>query len=84
MSSTPAEHDTERQWLGTAVRDFPWLHLGLGLAGNLMFVVGSVLFFFKSVETAAIWLFVVGSLGMLVGSIGELLVRIETRRRGNH
>ncbi len=51
--------------------------------GNLLFVVGSVLFFWSSVMTLAVWLFVFGSLGMLLGSVGELLVRVEKRRRGD-
>lgn len=73
----------QRRWIGTALRDFPWVHLGLGLAGNTLFVIGSVMFFWESVKTLAIWLFIFGSLGMLLGSIGELLVRIDKRRRGN-
>ena len=72
-----------RPWLGTALRDFPWVHLGLGLTGNALFVVGSVMFFWDSVKTLAIWLFVLGSLGMLIGSVGELLVRVEKHRRGD-
>lgn len=40
------------------------------------------MFFWSSVKTRAIWLFVIGSLGMLLGSLGELLVRVEKRRRG--
>lgn len=70
------------RWIGSVVRDFPWVHLGLGLLGNMLFVVGSVLFFWGSTQTLAIWLFVVGSLGMFVGSLGELFVRIEKRHRG--
>lgn len=73
----------ERRWIGTALRDFPWVHLGLGLMGNTFFLVGSVLFFWESVKTLAIWFFVLGSLGMLLGSVGELLVRVEKRRRGD-
>ncbi len=65
------------------LRDFPWIHLGVGLAGNLLFVIGSVLFFFDRLQTAGIWLFVIGSAGMLVGSVGEVLVRVEKRRTGS-
>ena len=72
----------EHRWIGTALRDFPWVHLGMALFGNALFVAGSVMFFSDSVKTLAIWLFVVGSFGMLLGSVGELLVRIEKRRRG--
>ncbi|MDQ2758517.1 MAG: YrhK family protein [Actinomycetota bacterium] len=73
----------QRRWLGSALRDFPWVHLGLGLMGNTLFVIGSVMFFWPSVKTPAVWLFVIGSLGMLLGSVGELLVRIEKRRHGS-
>jgi hypothetical protein len=61
---------------------FPWVHLAIGLLGNTLFVIGSALFFWESVKTVAIWLFVIGSTGMLLGSLGELLVRIDKRRRG--
>ncbi len=83
MASTQQEHTTSSRWVGTALHEFPWVHLGLGLTGNTLFFVGSIMFFFESVKTLAIWLFVIGSLGMLVGSVGELLVRIEKRRRGS-
>ncbi len=78
--STP--RNGERRWLGTVLRDFPWVHLGLGLFGNTSFVIGSVMFFWESTKTLAIWLFVLGSLGMLLGSVGEFLVRVEKRRHG--
>ena len=59
----------------TLVRDFGWIHLGIGLFGNFCFVVGSILFFktFEAWYTVAVWLFVVGSTGMFVGSLGQLL-----------
>lgn len=79
----PTDQDAEQRWIGTALREFPWVHLGLGLFGNMLFVVGSVMFFWASVKTLAIWFFIFGSLGMLLGSVGELLVRVEKRRRGN-
>lgn len=73
----------QHRWMGTPLRDFPWVHLGLGLVGNTLFVIGSVMFFWANVKTLAIWLFLLGSLGMLLGSVGELLVRIDKRRRGD-
>jgi hypothetical protein len=63
------------------VHDFPEIHLGIGLFGNTMFFVGSVCFLFPPLETLALWLFVVGSFGMLVGSLGQAFVRRERRRR---
>lgn len=76
------EHDGHR-WIGATLRTFPWVHLGLGLTGNTLFVIGSVLFFWEGSKTLAIWMFVLGSLGMLLGSLGELFVRVEKRRRGD-
>ena len=77
----PPTTRTKRRWLGAVLGDFPWVHLGLGLFGNTLFVVGSVLFFWESTKTLGVWLFVFGSSGMLLGSVGELLVRIEKKRR---
>lgn len=71
------------RWVGSFLRDFPWIHLLIGLTGNLLFFVGSIMFFSDRLETGAIWLFVLGSLGMLIGSLGEILVRIEKRRTGS-
>ncbi|MGH3444489.1 MAG: YrhK family protein, partial [Nocardioidaceae bacterium] len=68
LGSQPAQ--TSRRWLGSFLREFPWIHLFIGLSGNLLFFVGSIMFFSKRLETGAIWLFVIGSLGMLVGSLG--------------
>lgn len=63
--------------------DFPWVHLGIGLFGNTTFVVGSVLFLTPSRQQAGIWLFILGSTGMLLGSLGDLLARLERRVRGH-
>lgn len=59
--------------LKTLVRNYPQVHLGLGLFGNTLFFVGSVLFFktFEAWHRLAVWLFVIGSLGMLLGAIGK-------------
>lgn len=56
------------------VSNYEWIHTGLGLMGNLAFLVGSVLFLWESTKQAGIWLFIVGASGMLVGSIGRALV----------
>ena len=59
-----------------------WLHTTLGLVGNVSFVIGSVFFLFESLKTAGVWLFVVGSVGMLLGSIGQKVVQWEDRGDG--
>ncbi len=57
---------------------FHWLHTTLGLIGNVSFFVGSVFFLFEApVKTAGIWLFIVGALGMMLGSIGDAVVKLE-------
>ena len=70
--------------LQTLVREFPYIHKGIGLVGNTCFFVGSVLFFkmFRDYYTFAVWLFVIGSFGMLLGTVGEIVKTIfEARER---
>ena len=68
------------RWLQVFVRDYQWIHIGLGLIGNLAFVVGSVFFLWPSTKQLALWLFIAGSCGMLVGSIGSAIVKYEHSR----
>ncbi|MFR9795691.1 YrhK family protein [Streptomyces sp. MS06] len=63
------------------IQDFPFIHLVIGGVGNTTFLVGSVFFLFPSLERVALWLFVIGSFGMLVGTIGEAFVRHERKSR---
>lgn len=44
--------------------------------------MGSVFFLVTALKVAGIWLFIVGALAMSVGSVGQLLVTHERRRRG--
>ncbi|MGB3828746.1 MAG: YrhK family protein [Ornithinimicrobium sp.] len=67
----------------TLVEDYEYIHTGLGLIGNLMFVVGSV-FFYKAFEqyyTLAVSLFVVGSAFMFIGALGSALRRLWEHRK---
>ncbi|RIV83894.1 YrhK family protein [Aurantiacibacter zhengii] len=66
----------------TIVTDFGWIHRSLGLGGNLTFLVGSVLFLprFEEWKTTGVWLFIVGAALMLVGALGEFLVRLPSVR----
>lgn len=61
--------------------EFPWIHLGIGIFGNITFVVGSVMFLDRDLQRAGVWLFILGSSGMLLGSFGDLLARLERRVR---
>jgi hypothetical protein len=56
------------------VSNYEWIHTGLGLMGNLAFLVGSILFLSESTKHIGTWLFIVGASGMLIGSIGRAIV----------
>ncbi|WP_156842040.1 YrhK family protein [Novosphingobium aquimarinum] len=63
--------------LKTLVRDFRWAHLGVGILGNLTFLVGSVLFLpsLSEWKTWGVILFIVGSALMFVGALGEFILK---------
>lgn len=61
------------------VKDYEWIHILIGLFGNFLFFVGSVFFLWSSWQAAGVWLFIVGSFAMLLGSMGEALIRWERR-----
>lgn len=67
--------------LHVLVCDYEWVHICLGLIGNFAFVVGSCLFFSEATKQMALWLFVIGSSGMLIGNIGSAFVRYERKHR---
>ncbi|QIQ87258.1 YrhK family protein [Erythrobacter sp.] len=64
------------------VKDYGWIHRGLGLAGNFAFVVGSVLFLprFEPWKVTGVWLFIGGSALMFVGALGQFLVNRYERK----
>jgi hypothetical protein len=71
------------------VKDYPYIHLGLGLAGNMLFVAGSILFLqrFSSWHHVAVLIFIVGSFGMLLGSVGKAVTDLDAaapRNRNKH
>lgn len=62
----------------TLVQEFGWVHLSLGLFGNVSFFAGSLLFLpaLEQYKTAGVWLFIVGAFFMTIGTVGRLLVDI--------
>lgn len=58
-------------------QDYSYVHTTLGLVGNTMFFVGSVFFLVESLKRVAIWLFILGSLGMLIDTVGSALLKAE-------
>jgi multisubunit Na+/H+ antiporter MnhG subunit len=76
----------------TLVQEYGWVHLGLGLLGNILFLSGSVAFLPRLEEvmlpwkteplewqTVGVWLFIFGAAFMLIGSLGNLLVSLFSR-----
>ena len=69
----------ERHALAAFVRRYPQAHLGIGLLGNALFILGSLLFMTKHQDLGT-WFFLAGSTGMFLGTLGELLSRLGKRR----
>jgi len=64
--------------------EFRWLHQAIGVVGGLTFFLGSVLFLYDGVlQRVAVWLFIVGSAGMLVGNVGNALITYERHELEN-
>ncbi|ELZ33521.1 hypothetical protein C474_05555 [Halogeometricum pallidum JCM 14848] len=64
--------------LQTLFQEYEWVHLSLGLLGNVLFFVGSVFFLYEPLKRLGIYAFIVGSFLMLVGSLGQAVVRCES------
>lgn len=62
--------------LKVIVNKYGWIHLSLGLLGNVAFLIGSFLFLpaMGPHKVAGVWFFITGSFLMLIGSTGRLLV----------
>jgi YrhK-like protein len=75
----------------TLVQDYGWIHMAIGAIGNFIFFIGSIFFLpnFKSMLVVGVWLFIIGSLLMMTGAIGEFFVKIydaeehRARRQAN-
>lgn len=60
-------------------RDFEWIHTTVGVTGNTLFVIGSVLFLWESTKLLGVWVFIIGSSFMLFGAVGSAVVKLEDR-----
>lgn len=63
--------------LSGLLREYEWIHRGLGILGHFCFFVGSVFFLWESLKVAGIWLFIVGAGGMLLDRVCSLIVHYE-------
>ena len=78
----PLRSRSERAHSGWAltralIHQYQWFHVATGLIGNTTFVIGSVFFLWKSWMLPGTWLFIIGSVGMLIGSLGNTIVTYE-------
>lgn len=63
------------------IHDFPWIHMWLSVIGGLLFFAGSILFAIGgAARTVGMGLFIAGSLGMFIGSAGQLMKEHIARR----
>lgn len=69
------------RYIARHAHDLPWVHLVIGLVGNLSFVIGSIMFLSPAWTELGTWFFIIASWGLLIGVLGEIAVRYETRRR---
>ena len=69
--------------LKTLVKDYGWVHLSLGLFGNVAFFIGSILFLptLEPYKVIGVWLFIGGSALMFIGALGEFVVSLPGIRR---
>lgn len=60
------------------VNKYRWIHSSIGVLGGLLFVIGSLLFMVDDNQTAGV-LFILGSTGMLIGNVGQLIADYKYR-----
>jgi hypothetical protein len=59
------------------VKDYEWLHTCIGIFGGISFFVGSIMFLSPVWITLGTWLFILGSLGMLIDSSCKAFIKME-------
>lgn len=79
-SDTSVLHRLKWKALRGLLREYEWVHRGLGILGHLCFFVGSVFFLWESLKLPGIWLFIVGAGGMLIDRACSLVVHYERLR----
>lgn len=57
------------------IKQYEWVHLIIGILGNIAFLGGSIMML-QEEKTTAIYLFIAGSSGMLIGNLGRFLISL--------
>jgi hypothetical protein len=68
-----------KQAIHEFITEYQWIHARLGLIGNVSFFIGSIFFLWDTTQTIGVWLFIIGSGGMLLGSLGDMFVLTEKK-----
>jgi len=84
MSSTASPFDASRFDASAAhravYRRYEIAYTSIDLVAGVAFLIGSVLFFWKATETAAIWLFVAGSVFFVLRPLARISRELELAR----
>ncbi|MFD0820772.1 YrhK family protein, partial [Micromonospora zhanjiangensis] len=72
-----------RRKLLAFVRRYPTVHLVIGLAGNVLFILGSLLYVLDATPVAR-YLFLVGSSAMFLGALGDMARAVGRRTLQRH
>lgn len=70
-------HRAEMAAARDLVKDYEWLHTIIGIFGGVSFFVGSIMFLSPAWITLGTWLFILGSLGMLIDSACKAFIKME-------
>lgn len=62
--------------LSACIKRYKWIQITVGIVGNLFWLVGSILFL-QDIDSAG-WFFLIGTTGMLINSIGNLIAETES------
>ena len=73
----------ERRSLAAFVRRYPYVHQGIGLLGNALFITGSVLFLVQR-QPVGVVAFLSGSICMFIGQLGDIMRGLGRRRLRRH
>ena len=73
----------ERRGIAAFVRQYPYVHQGIGLLGNALFITGSVLFIVQR-QDVGVLAFLSGSICMFIGQFGEVMRGLGKRRLRRH
>lgn len=79
LSNVATEEDLALSREVTLHHRYEWIHIANDAVISLWFLVGSVFFFYASLQHLGTWLFVLGSLQMLMGPVIRTMNKLHVR-----